>query len=1152
MKLRELHLTAFGPFTDRTLDFGGAEQSVVFVHGPNEAGKSSTLRAISDLRFGIPLLSRDNFVHQHSNMLLGGVLVDRNENRYHITRRKGRGATLHYADGIAVPPEVEALITCGLSKEDYEGMFGLDHERLRKGGEALLAGQGEVGAALFEASAGVRSIPQVLDRLDQSARTYFMPGARGKNARINEALRSYADHHSECKSAQVKPAAWGELFKQHDAAKKQLAELEESNREASRRQLRLSELRGVAPLVRSLDAAHTLLAELEHARLLAENAATERAAAQAELAAARHSAEAAEETAQRLRTELKALVLDQAALEAAGRIERLAAKAESFDTLREEIAESAANVVEGQRLLDERASNILLGQGADTVLAWVPVPAARAAIEEVLRALELAEQRLRQHGESALSLTAEEDEPAVRALPAPELLTALHSATVEATRKEAMLKRKDQLPVEIKSLERDIAANVAALGLVSEAKLLQVRALLNSEIDAARSEFETAETELATRRKQLAQLKREHALAEAKRNQLLAAGEVPTMTEVRAGRGRRDATWTQIRGTNDGGEAAPTAMLDAFEAETRDADRLADELARDTERATQLQGCQDELARLERESADIEHEQSDIVERNATALQRWHAKLQVQSLPLLAPAALREWQAQLSDVREQSATLQSLSDELEAARTTERELVNGLYDAITAVGASAPANASLQLLWSLATDMQNEIERRERALSTAAGELAERQRQVNRFKAQQERLEKQFATAELAVSSEVYCTLQLDPGVGIDAARARLLDFELLAKAKADLDAAAARGARTQRTLDRLLDEARELAQAMIETLPDNLRLYVEQLEARLTAANRAESERALKQQGLDDALKRQHEQEKLAERHEATLERLCRAADVDSPESLPAAEAQSQRKRQAQEDADRARKDLAAASPRHVDELRALLVDFNAERIADEESQVSADLAALEVELRKARQAEEVTRRALDDVDSADTAATARERMEGDSAAVRLSMAPWMRSRLAHALLDEALKRFRERAQGPMLLAASRYFQQMTDGQFVRLVSDDSEAKPVLLAQRANGTQVRVEGLSEGTRDQLYLALRLAALELRREAGYDLPVVLDDVLMTSDDSRAALALKAIAEFAKGHQVIIFTHHAHLLDVAERSVPGQMLQVVGL
>ena len=41
---------------------------------------------------------------------------------------------------------------------------------------------------------------------------------------------------------------------------------------------------------------------------------------------------------------------------------------------------------------------------------------------------------------------------------------------------------------------------------------------------------------------------------------------------------------------------------------------------------------------------------------------------------------------------------------------------------------------------------------------------------------------------------------------------------------------------------------------------------------------------------------------------------------------------------------------------------------------------------------------------------------------------------------------------------------------------------------------------------MSEGTRDQLYLALRLAALKLQRDPGVNLPVILDDVLMASDD----------------------------------------------
>jgi uncharacterized protein YhaN len=444
------------------------------------------------------------------------------------------------------------------------------------------------------------------------------------------------------------------------------------------------------------------------------------------------------------------------------------------------------------------------------------------------------------------------------------------------------------------------------------------------------------------------------------------------------------------------------------------------------------------------------------------------------------------------------------------------------------------------------------MERRERALNTAAGQRTERERQARQSRVQQASLEQQLAAAVTAVADRVYDALHLPQDAGTAAARARLSEFDALAEAKAGLDAASARQLRAGHALDRLVGQGRELAQALGESAPADLRQYVEQLEARLRQARQVENDRALKQQALEDAQARQHEQESLAQRHAATLERLCRSANVDAPGALPEAEEQSQRKRQAQLDADRARKDLAAASPRSMDELRALLRNYDGERLEADKEQASSELSELETGLRAARQAEEAARRALDDVDSADTAAAARESMERDAAAVRLSMSPWMRSKLAHALLDEALKRFRERAQGPMLLAASRYFCQMTDGHFVKLVSEDNDAKPVLVAQRANGSQVRVEGLSEGTRDQLYLALRLAALEIRRDAGYDLPVVLDDVLMTSDDGRAALALRAISEFSKGHQVILFTHHAHLLDVAERTVPGNMLQVVGL
>ena len=132
------------------------------------------------------------------------------------------------------------------------------------------------------------------------------------------------------------------------------------------------------------------------------------------------------------------------------------------------------------------------------------------------------------------------------------------------------------------------------------------------------------------------------------------------------------------------------------------------------------------------------------------------------------------------------------------------------------------------------------------------------------------------------------------------------------------------------------------------------------------------------------------------------------------------------------------------------------------------------------------------------------------------------------------------------------MLAAASQAFQRMTGGEFSRLVSDDSDLRPVLVALRQDGGRVGMAALSEGTRDQLFLALRLAALTIRRDAAMALPLVLDDVLMTSDDRRATRMLQALADHARGGQVIVFTHHRHLLELARAALDESVLATITL
>jgi uncharacterized protein YhaN len=59
-------------------------------------------------------------------------------------------------------------------------------------------------------------------------------------------------------------------------------------------------------------------------------------------------------------------------------------------------------------------------------------------------------------------------------------------------------------------------------------------------------------------------------------------------------------------------------------------------------------------------------------------------------------------------------------------------------------------------------------------------------------------------------------------------------------------------------------------------------------------------------------------------------------------------------------------------------------------------------------------------------------------------------------------------------------------------------------------------------------------------------------PLLLDDVLMTFDDGRAARTLQGLAELGERNQVVYFTHHAHLVDLARSVLPAGALSVTEL
>ena len=155
------------------------------------------------------------------------------------------------------------------------------------------------------------------------------------------------------------------------------------------------------------------------------------------------------------------------------------------------------------------------------------------------------------------------------------------------------------------------------------------------------------------------------------------------------------------------------------------------------------------------------------------------------------------------------------------------------------------------------------------------------------------------------------------------------------------------------------------------------------------------------------------------------------------------------------------------------------------------------------------------------------------------------------MRLRLAERVVRSEIERFRKANQGPVLRHASDIFASLTMGSFAGLEADfDDKGDPVIKGMRPTGEGLGVEAMSDGARDQLYLALRLAGLHRRLDNSRPMPFVVDDILVNFDDGRARAALAALGDLAARTQVVFFTHHEHLADLAREAIPPEALREI--
>ena len=593
----------------------------------------------------------------------------------------------------------------------------------------------------------------------------------------------------------------------------------------------------------------------------------------------------------------------------------------------------------------------------------------------------------------------------------------------------------------------------------------------------------------------------------------------------------------------------PEDLANDYEPSVRHADELADLLYAEADRVARYSQLQARLVKNaeKRESLDLEARALDTQEEDLG--QRWRAAWQPSEISPLSCPEMRSWVGRYERL---TTTVRALGEaehkqsELEADVRRMRALVAGSLDQL-----GEPGEALEETLLGLIARASSVVAELDESARKRVG-IAEEIRKAQEDQAvlenrrgdwademQRWRVEWQEATGLLG----------LDPSVTPKQVEAIVARREELFE---KFDAAA----RDRQRIEGMEREGKDFADfvggLVHECAPDLRDLAAEEAARRLIERFNEGRIAQQRQTSIDTRLEEISKQSRTLESQrvlaEATLSNLVQKAGCGKAEDLAAVEVKVSRFRELESRRNAIDGQLRAERSA-VDELLAEAQAVDPDILPGEIAVRSQRIAEMDNGLAAAQERVGGLRRELAAMDGSDEAAqAATQAEEALSTIVRLAN-DYGIVKLAQLILDREIERFQQENQGPLLRRAGEMFQTITNQAYVGLISSfDADDRQVLMCRRADGQDVGIDGLSEGTRDQLYLALRLAYLDQHLSQGESLPLVIDDVLVNFDDKRARAALRLLGQLAEKTQVLFFTHHSRLVELAREAIPGELLE----
>lgn len=1151
MRIDRLDLSRFGKFTDTTIALPVAKRDFHLLVGSNEAGKSTIRDAILDLLFGIEMRSAYDFLHPKAEMRLGAKISHGGSELDFQRVKKAR--SLVDAQGMALADTALASFLGNADRSFFDHMFGLDHDRLVSGGNEILKASNDIGRILFQSAVGIGSLGTVRDSLEAEADKLW---ARKKSRERSyyAAAEELANAESALKQAIVRTKEWTDARGNVDTIEHELADLNQTFRTLETERTRLERIRRVALPVSTFANLSRELAALSDVVTLPQDAAQSLATAETTIAAATSQLNLTRELAEEARTALAKMSVDEAVLRHAQAIGALEERAQQTRFHERDIGRRQIEI-------DGLWNNVA---GSVRQLGW---PVTDEAMLEIrlppLPVRSTITDLIKRHGVIDQTLNTAADSERAKEREIHGIAKQLEELTPIAVSHELRVALDAAQGLgDFEITRRREAANVAKAQCELHSAntrlgpwrldLPMLRGLVLPVTDTVR-QLRTNFDQLCLDRRSLATRKADLTLEiselELEIEQFRSSRQPVTVNDLAAARDSRDSVWMAIK---NGATAIASCAVD-YESHVRNTDDLSDKRHDKAQEAADLQARIDTLARKSLQRDDTVKRLEATDDELAAVDRDWAAQALTLGFPEMPLLAYEEWRLAHAEVIAAAEVVDQVLAESRQHEALIEEARTRLRGALTVAGQPPAEEAGLDVRikasrslidGATAAEARREELRRQRV--NAEGALTDLKDKHAQAQSGRDAWQMSWNTA-LAKAG-----ISVDAEIGATEGALTLFD-SIDDSLKAIRDIRRTRIETMRKDLDDFAHEALVLVQAIAPELHGRGAADITaELSSRLEKArdDNKEAERLVHESGRFET--QMAEGQERIDKAEASIAPLMSASCATTRSELHEIIVRSDLHRTLTVAAEDAR--LTAES--NGDGLS--LMQLNAEIESADIPQIAVRLDEISNELETARnhQAElaanlATARAALGKIAGKDDAARAESARQEALAKMADTVERFIKVHTAGRLLRWAIDRYRETRQGPMLARASEIFSGLTRGSFAKLVVDFECDPPTLDGMRPDGKTVGIAGMSDGTRDQLYLALRLAALEMHIGQAHALPFIADDLFINYDDDRAKAGLAALAKLSETTQVIFLTHHEHLVPTV-RAVFGEAANVVEL